>query len=233
MKKITVLLLMMAMLIITLSLIGCTKDTSANHTSQQDGILDSVNVRIIESSAVFSCLETSNATVEHTKDGTMIDFIIKIINIIQAISVIGGVIIALISLFLDHKRRRCQTTLEVYIEVSEQTIRWRNKITDIFSNQIIDPNDSRYIEDKELQSTIIHFLSLCEQISVGINFNVLDLRVFMRIAGKTYIGWYERLKPVIEKLRKEDRPTICRDFEKLVNEMVEKYEKHPKKYMPQ
>jgi len=120
----------------------------------------------------------------------------KSVQIIQTIFIVFGVIIAIITLLADHKRRKCQATLELYNPISEETYELRNKIRNIFKNETINPDDVRYKDDKELKRTITRFLSLYERISVGINLNVLDIKVFMRIAGKSSIDWYDRLKSI-------------------------------------
>jgi hypothetical protein len=153
-----------------------------------------------------------------------------LMQILQTVSIVTGVIVALISLIKDHKRRRYQTTVEIYNHTSEEMNELRNKIKNIFSNEKINPNDTRYKEDKELQFTIARLLSLFEQISVGINLKVLDLDVFMRIAGRSSISMYKRLELVIKKRREKGFPTAYMDFEILVNKMREKYEKQPKRY---
>lgn len=144
-------------------------------------------------------------------------------TIIEVVFVIIGVVIAVITLLADHKRRKRQATLELYNPISEETYELRNKIRDIFKNEVINPDDQRYKSNKELQRTIVRFLSLYERISVGINLNVLDLKVFMRIAGKSSIDWYDRLKPIIEKKRSKSHPTAYKDFEILTDRMRKKY----------
>jgi hypothetical protein len=146
------------------------------------------------------------------------------LQVIQTVFIVVGVIIAVITLLADHKRRKRQSTLELYNPISEEKYELRNKIRDVFKNKIIDPNDLCYKNDKELQRTITRFLSLYERVSVGINCNVLDLKVFMRIAGKSTIDWYDRLTPVIEKKR-NGHTTAYKDFEILVNKMRKKYGK--------
>lgn len=149
--------------------------------------------------------------------------ICEIAENIQPLVVLAGVVVAVITLLADHKRRKRQATLELYNPISEETHELRNKIKDIFANEIINPDDQRYKSGKELQRTINRFLSLYERLSVGINFNVLDMKVFMRIAGKTTIDWYDRLKPVIEKRRLKGHLSAYKDFEILVNKMRKKY----------
>ena len=158
---------------------------------------------------------------------------IYIIQIIQTAAIVAGVIIAIVSLLKDHKRRRYQTTVELYNKVSAETDRLLDKITNIFPSGVIDPDDLRYEKDKDLQQAITTFLSAYELISVGINLKILDLEVFMRMGGWFSIEWYNRLEQVIKKIRYlNDRCTVYGDFEYLVNEMIEKYQKHPKKYAP-
>jgi len=153
---------------------------------------------------------------------------------IGVIAALVTAVVALVALIKDHKRRRAQATHEVYISISKEANKLRNYINLFFPNEeVIEPNDSRY-NNKELQLKISRLLALYEQISVGINLNIWDLGVFMRIAGRSSINWYKRLKPVIEKVREEsDWKTVYGDFEELSNKMVEKYEKHPRKYAPQ
>jgi hypothetical protein len=150
---------------------------------------------------------------------------VECIQIIQTLFIVVGVIIAVITLLADHKRRKRQATLELYNPISEETYELRNRIRDIFKNEIIDPNDQRYKNDKDLQRTITRFMSLYERISVGINLNVLDLKVFMRIAGKTTIDWYDRLKLLIEHKRSKGHSTAYKDFEILAEKMRKKYGK--------
>jgi hypothetical protein len=147
------------------------------------------------------------------------------IQITQTAFIVIGVIVATVTLLADHKRRKRQATLELFNPISEETYELRNKIRDIFKNEIINPNDQRYKSDKELQRTLTRFMSLYERISVGINLNVLDLKVFMRIAGKTTIDWYDRLKPLIDYKRSKGHSTAYKDFEILTEKMRKKYGK--------
>ena len=146
-----------------------------------------------------------------------------IMQLIQAVFIVVGVAIAVITLLADHKRRKRQATLELYQPISEETFVLRNKIRDVFGNTEINPADQRYKGDNELKRAITRFLSLYERISVGINLNVLDLKVFMRIAGKSTINWYDRLKPIIEYRREKSHSSAYSDFELLVTRMRKKY----------
>jgi len=144
---------------------------------------------------------------------------------IEPVVVLVGVIIALVTLIADHIRRKRQATFELFQPISEETFELRNRIKDIFKNEIIYPNDARYKKDKELQRLVTRFLSLYERVAVGINLNVLDLKAFMRIAGKSTIDWYDRLTPVIEHRRAKGHKTAYKDFEILAIKMRKKYGK--------
>ena len=144
-----------------------------------------------------------------------------ILTIIQTISIVLGVVIAIITLISDHKRRKRQATMDYYLQISEKTLPLRNDIRDVFKSEVIYPTDERY-KPKEMQRTIRQLLSSYEHLAVGINHNVFDLEVFMRMSGKVYIDWYYRLEHVIESKRKAN-PSTYSDFEQLAEKMQQMY----------
>jgi len=154
----------------------------------------------------------------------------EITQIIQALPITDtafvaliGVIVAFVVFKADHKRRKQRATIEHYNIFYKETSELRNEIKNIFP-KMIDPNDPRYRSDKELQRKITHLLALYERVSVGVYFDVLDIDVFMRIAGKLSIDWYDKLKPVIKSRRiKGNFEGAYISFEKLAEKMRKKY----------
>lgn len=159
-------------------------------------------------------------------------------DVVQTLFIAGGVIVAAISATIavfsiraDHDRRRRQATLDFCHQLQEKEEQLQKEIEAVFSTEKINPNDSRYIENKGLQHAIRCLLNLYEDVSVGVNFNITDLEVFMRLEGKWFITWHKRLKQVVEKKREEaKRPTRYGDFEILANKLKLKYDKQPERY---
>ena len=152
------------------------------------------------------------------------------LQIIQTAFIVVGVIVAVISFRADHKRRKRQATLEVFDPISEEMVELRHAIRDVFGNEIIYPSDTRYKQDRELQRKITRYLGLYERLSVGINLDVLDIDVFMRISGKSTLKWYNRLEPIIMRRRtKWSNPNAYKDFEILSDRIKAKYDNLYKK----
>lgn len=77
-------------------------------------------------------------------------------------------------------------------------------------------------EIKEALEAIHRYLDLMERFSVGVNIGVYDLRVFMRIAGRSTTNKYEKIKDYISCRRTLlGRPDLYVDFEKMVNNIRE------------
>ena len=163
--------------------------------------------------------------------------ILKHCEDLQPAFIIAGVIITIISLVVavfscvaDHRRRRRQATLDLCNQYLKEVEKGREIISDAFPNSVVDPNDDKY-NNGELPKAITHFLNSYENTSVGVNFNVMDLKMFMRIEGRFLIDWYRKLKLVIDKKRVEVcRPTRYGDIEILVSKMVEIYNIRHVKY---
>jgi hypothetical protein len=169
----------------------------------------------------------------------MMENFVSISTILANIAVIIGVIIAVMQLhkmsisndqqqraFLaDHERRKKQSTVEFAHEVLEQRTIASNVVNEIFNqHEVINVTDSKYLDNKDIQSAVTQYLNLMERISVGINFGVYDIGVFMRITGRATILFYERLEPIIrERRRASGRASQYQDFEHLVNTMKTKY----------
>jgi len=152
--------------------------------------------------------------------------------LIQIIGVFVSVCVAVLVLRYELKKREREATLEYYHSVSKEAHELRNKINAVFKKGAKIELSNKEENENGLKDAVYRFLSLYEQVSVGVNLGILDLEVFMRIMGRTFIRWYERLEPVIKESRKNGMLTKYGDFEELVNVMAEKYERCPKKYSP-
>ena len=151
-------------------------------------------------------------------------WIVQIVIMAQVLFVIISAIVALTTFSSDQKRRRYQATLDIYTQISEKM---NEKTIVDFTGEKIDPDSSYYKDNK---ATIKRILSLYEMISVGINQKILDLEVFVQLAGVIAIEWYEKLEPVIKRIREDKKQdTWYSDFEKLVNEIKMRKKQSSKK----
>lgn len=74
--------------------------------------------------------------------------------------------------------------------------------------------------DATTLKVIEKFLFLMEEISVGVNAKVFDIRVFGKKTGEDYTKWFDRLEKIIEHLRKKYHyPTLYRSFEKMIHNL--------------
>ncbi|MDR2513682.1 MAG: DUF4760 domain-containing protein [Christensenellaceae bacterium] len=153
-------------------------------------------------------------------------------NIVTNFAVVVGAVIAAVGVWVavrtmkaDHERRKKQSTIEFYQEITSLTMPLREDINAIFGqNAAVNPADAQLQKDVELQKAIARYLSTMERLAVGINAGVYDRDLYMRCAGRTTIDWFERLTWLIKSKRSEgNRPWLYTDFESLVDEMREKY----------
>jgi len=148
-----------------------------------------------------------------------------IVSIAQLIVVVLGSVIAIWTLFANHERQKKQATIEFHQELSPITFEYRKTISELFGIEPINPFEKRYKENKELQELITQYLTIMERFAVGINTKVYDFDVFCRLVGDSTRVTYEKLKPVIDHLRRDQgRTTLYKDFEKLYFKLMKKSE---------
>ena len=58
------------------------------------------------------------------------------------------------SLIADHERRKKQSTLEFYSNIYPYLSEFRTKITDVFGNEYVTPNDIRYKQNTDIQNIL-------------------------------------------------------------------------------
>ncbi|WFF71813.1 DUF4760 domain-containing protein [Proteiniclasticum sp. QWL-01] len=154
-------------------------------------------------------------------------------TLIANICVCVGVIVAVRqfdltkkSFIADHERRKKQSTIEFYGHLKIVSYEL-DRILEEFLKDIRITNELMINADsnpkvKEALEAIRDYLDLIEGFSVGINTEVYDLSIFMRIAGRSTTNKYEKLKEYIDLRRTSlGRPNLYEDFEKMVNRIRE------------
>lgn len=164
----------------------------------------------------------------------MLDKIVDVSTVITNIFLIMGAVIAAFQLtkmhesnslqakniLADHERRKKQSTLEFYSELYPHLSELRTKITDIFSDEYINPCDTRFEGNQDIQKVIYEYLVIVERFSVGINSGIYDVDVFARTSGKTVSDMYKKLSPVINHWRiTQNYPEMFYDLEKMSREI--------------
>lgn len=153
-----------------------------------------------------------------------------VITVFQLIQMKKSNILQSKSLMADHERRKKQSTLEFYSDIYPYLSEFRTKITDIFGNGYVTPDDVRYIQDKDIQQMIYEYLVIIERFAVGVNSGIYDINVFAKTSGKVVSDMYKKLSPIIENMRiTQNYPEMFNDFEKMSKDVLEVREKmYPK-----
>ncbi len=153
-----------------------------------------------------------------------------VITVFQLIQMKKSNILQSKSLMADHERRKKQSTLEFYSDIYPYLSEFRTKITDIFGNGYVTPDDVRYIQDKDIQQMIYEYLVIIERFAVGVNSGIYDINIFAKTSGKVVSDMYKKLSPIIENMRiTQNYPEMFNDFEKMSKDVLEVREKmYPK-----
>lgn len=134
------------------------------------------------------------------------------------------------SMIADHDRRKKQSTLEFYTDIYPYLSEFRTKITDVFDNGYVTPDDARYNQNPDIQKMIYEYLVIIERFAVGVNSGIYDINVFAKTSGKTVSDMYKKLSPVIDEMRVTYKyPEMFNDFEKMCKDVEKVREKmYPK-----
>ncbi len=166
----------------------------------------------------------------------MLSTIVEISTIITNIFLSVGSVIAVFQLFqmkksnllqskslmADHERRKKQSTLEFYSDIYPYLSEFRTKITDVFGNGYVTPDDDRYKKNTDIQKMIYEYLVIIERFAVGINSGIYDINVFAKTSGKVVSNMYKKLSPIIENMRTiQNYPEMFCDFEKMSKDVEE------------
>ena len=174
----------------------------------------------------------------------MLDTIINISTIITNLFLSIGTVIAVLqliqmkkgndlqteSMIADHDRRKKQSTLEFYSEIYPYLSECRIKITDIFGNGYITPDNIKYKENTDIQKMIYEYLVIIERFAVGVNSGIYDINIFAKTSGKVVSDMYKKLSPIIEEMRiSQNYPEMFNDYEKMSKDVEKVREKmYPK-----
>lgn len=143
-----------------------------------------------------------------------------VIAIFQLIQMKQSNILQLKNIMADHERRKKQSTLEFYSNLYPYLSEFRTKITDIFGNGYVTPDDVRYKQNADIQKMIYEYLVIIERFAVGVNSGIYDINVFAKTSGKVVSDMYKKLSPIIEDMRiSQNYPEMFNDFEKMCKDV--------------
>lgn len=112
------------------------------------------------------------------------------------------------------KRQRRQATLDAFNTLQSQVLDKLNPYTKTTVREI--SQNPRSEEYKELSA----LLARCEHFAVGVNSNIYDIKTLRRLAGKYFLGLYEKLEPLIQKKREINKTALhYKEFENLVTKL--------------
>ncbi|MDR3148398.1 MAG: DUF4760 domain-containing protein [Oscillospiraceae bacterium] len=153
---------------------------------------------------------------------TLIELVISAFTLAAAVLTLR---VGIKTLKADHERRKKQSTIEFYQEISNITAKLKEAIDKLFADKAINPTDPDYANNEELKLKISQYLTVMERFAVGINTGVYDLDIYMRCAGRSTIHWYDRLVQIIKDKRKDNKSHLYIDFEHMTNELRNRYDK--------
>lgn len=133
---------------------------------------------------------------------TVFQWIISISTVMANVAVVIGVplsIAQLMKMRKEHLEKRTrdlrQSTIEFWHRISGEIADFAN---DVLLDDNIDLSYAAITNDKALHRRVRRYLSLMEQLAVGINSGMYDDIIFERLYGYTTLELYSRLRPYIE-----------------------------------
>lgn len=103
-------------------------------------------------------------------------------------------VLSLCQYFRDSSRERKEATLNAYNELQDDVFSHLNKYG-------MPLPEFEYLGDDWQKMTV--YLAKLERFSVGINTGIYSLNVLNRLGGEYFIREFEKLKPIIDRKRKE------------------------------
>jgi len=152
----------------------------------------------------------------------IIEKIVCLANTYVNLFVCLGVVVAIISFYADHRRRKKQATFEFYHGIYNEFIEPLNEIDKLFLDKdVISVDDAK---KKDKLDEIKKYLSYMERFSVGINANIYDIKVFNRMIGATLtIEWYNKFRDIINFFKNEHKDeNLYKDLEDLISKLRKK-----------
>jgi hypothetical protein len=154
-----------------------------------------------------------------------IQFGLLIVDFIASVGAILAVLIARKTFLADHERRKKQSTIEFYHNISNGSgLPLRDLINKVYGNlETMTTTDPKYQANPELKAKTRSYFRNMERLAAGINLGVYDFEVFYRLSGEPTIQMYKALQPLIEDRRKAtDATSFCTEFENLYHELIKR-----------
>ena len=130
----------------------------------------------------------------------------------------AALVVSLITFFSNVSHDKKKATLDAYNILQSQVLDKLNSYTKKQIEEIsANPRSEEYKEISALLARVQHF-------AVGVNTNIYDEKVVKRLAGKYFLGIYDKLSPLIEKKRSVNKTEKHYDeFEQLVVKIKKMY----------
>ncbi len=115
-------------------------------------------------------------------------------DVIALVVSVLALVLSLIQFMKDESRQKKESTLIAYNELQNDVFSQLTKLPDPLP-------PVEYLSDKWTELTI--YLAKLERFSVGINTGIYSIGILDRLGGAYYIRQFEKLKPIIDRKRKE------------------------------
>lgn len=168
-----------------------------------------------------------------------IQLIIGISSFITSIGTLAAVIVAIKmfsvakkSFLKDHERRKKQSTIELYNEISNNSSgplrlaisdALKESHTEITYKPIL-PDDPIWTNNPELRIKLMKYCRNMERLAVGIRIGVYDYKTFCSIAGNSTADLFLQIRRLLDKMGPVNnyRNDFCIEYRKLCNDLVKK-----------
>jgi hypothetical protein len=165
---------------------------------------------------------TMNAAVGNTKGARhMSSDVTGILEMLAGAVGLLTLMLGVLTLVLDHRRRRRQATLEAYLQAGE----YRRKLADATAKGVehsdgaslsIEESYEPSTEHSSRRDDLKQFLNFWEHLAVGVRVGVFDRKVLKKISGRHVSKLYERYGAYIYFARKAaGYPEYYRTLEEL------------------
>lgn len=147
-----------------------------------------------------------------------------IISVVSAVISIVAIAVSVWIYFATVIHDRKEATLEAFNRLQSEVLDNINLLT---KSQISELSRNTHSEKyKEVSS----YLARIEHFCVGINTHIYDLNIVKRMAGKYFIGLYDKCLPMIEKKRNINKTDKhYNEFQSTVEKLEYKYKRNNKK----
>lgn len=140
---------------------------------------------------------------------------------IGSIGTVLSIISGVISYALSNYRVKKQETLDKYIAFKKSVESEENRIHNYTKEKIDKIIDSHKNGNNKEWDKIRNYLMKIEQIAVGVNCGIYDLRVIDKMGGHFLYEQYILLEPIINyKRTKDNNDRIYEEFKNMVNKIV-------------